>query len=115
MEAKRRLARALVERYYDAEVAAREDEWFTEVFSRRAIPEDIPTVPISDPNVTLFELLRQCLPDESSAELRRLIRYGGVRLDGERKLTEAEQRHPVSSGDVIRVGKRRWFRIVFNE
>jgi tyrosyl-tRNA synthetase len=113
MNAKRRLGRALVERYYDADTAAEEDEWFSQVFSRRAIPEDIPTVTVSDPNATLFELLRQFLPDESSSELRRLIQYGSVRLDGEHKLTSAEQRHPVSSGDVIRVGKRRWFRIVF--
>lgn len=115
MEAKRRLGGALVERYYDAATAAREDEWFNQVFSRRAIPQDVPTVHISDPNVTLFELLQQCLPDESSSELRRLIQYGSIRLDGEQKLTEAQRRHPVSSGDVIRVGKRRWFRIVFSD
>jgi hypothetical protein len=36
-----------------------------------------------------------------------------VRLDGTRALTDPDQRHPVSSGNVIRVGKRRWFRITF--
>jgi hypothetical protein len=36
-----------------------------------------------------------------------------VRLDGTRALTDHDQRHPVSSGNVIRVGKRRWFRITF--
>lgn len=114
-DAKRRLGRELVERYYDAATAVDEDEWFSQVFSRRAIPDDVPTVTVDNPNATLFELLRQCMPDESSSELRRLIQYGGVRLDGEQKLTLAEQRHPVSSGDVVRVGKRRWFRIVFGE
>jgi tyrosyl-tRNA synthetase len=53
------------------------------------------------------------LPAESGSELRRLIAQGGVRLDGIRKLTDPDQRHPLSSGDVIRIGKRRWFRIVF--
>lgn len=112
-DAKRRLGRALVERYYDTATAVDEDEWFSQVFSRHAIPEDIPTVTVNDPNATLFELLRQCMPNESSSELRRLIQYGSVRLDGEQKLTQAEQRHPLSSGNVIKVGKRRWFRIVF--
>jgi len=37
---------------------------------------------------------------------------GGVRVDGAQSLTDPEQRHPVSSGNVIRVGRRRWFRIV---
>lgn len=114
MDAKRMLGRALVERYYGAETAAHEDSWFTEVFSRRAIPEDVPVINVANPNVTLIELLRQCLPDESSSELRRLIQYGSVRLDGEHKLMDPEQRHPVSSDDVIRVGKRRWFRIRFS-
>lgn len=114
MEAKRTLARALVARYYGPRSADEEENWFTEVFSHRSIPADVPTVTIDDPNISLLELLRQCLPAESVSELRRLIQYGSVRVDGEHKLTDPEQRHPVSSGDVIRVGKRRWFRIIFS-
>lgn len=114
-DAKRALGRALVGRYYDAAAAATEDEWFTEVFSRRSIPADVPAVTVDDPNATLLDVLKACLPDESTSELRRLVQYGSVRLDGEQKLTDAEQRHPVSSGDVIRVGKRRWFRVQFND
>jgi tyrosyl-tRNA synthetase len=114
MQAKRALGRALVERYHGAQAAAREDDWFTSVFSRRSVPDDVPTVTIPDPDVTLVDLLRQCLPAESASSLRRLIRQAGVRVDGEQSLTDPEQRHPVSSGDVIRVGRRRWFRIVFD-
>lgn len=113
MEAKRVLGRALVERYYSAAQAATEDEWFHRVFSRRSVPEDVPSVPIADPNSTLVQILRQCLPSESGSQLRRLIAAGSVRLDGTRTLADPDQRHPVSSGDVVRVGKRRWFRIIF--
>jgi ribosomal protein S4E len=74
----------------------------------------VPTVTVPDPDVALIDLLRQCLPAESASSLRRLIRQGGVRADGGQGLTDPEQRHPVSSGDVIRVGRRRWFRIVFD-
>lgn len=112
MEAKRALGLALVERYYSADEAAQEEQWFSRVFSGRSVPDDVPIVAVEDPNCTLLELLRQCLPTASKAELRRLIAAGGVRLDGQRKLTDPEQRHPLSSGDVIRVGKRRWFRVV---
>lgn len=114
MEAKRALGRALVERYHGTNSATEEDVWFTSVFSRRDIPADMPIVTIGDPNITLLELLRKCMPAESTSELRRLIQYGSVRLDGERKLTDAEQYHPVSSGDIIRIGKRRWFRVEFD-
>jgi tyrosyl-tRNA synthetase len=113
MEAKRVLGRALVERYHSAAEAAREEEWFRRVFSGRSVPDDVPEVRVADPNSTLLELLRHCLPAESASQLRRLAGDGGVRLDGARKLTDPDQRHPLSSGDVIRIGKRRWFRIVF--
>lgn len=115
MEAKRLLGRSLVERYYSVREAAREQEWFAAVFSGRSVPTDVPAVFVPDPNSTLIELLRHCLPAASGNQLRRLIADGGVRLDGERKLTNPEQRHPVSSGEVIRVGKRRWFRIEFGD
>jgi len=113
MTAKRLLGRELVGRYYTAEVAAREDEWFSRVFSARSLPDDIPVVTVDDPNATLLDLLGRCQPGKSRTELRRLIADGSVRLDGQRKLTDPDQRHPVSSGDAIRVGKRQWFRVEF--
>jgi tyrosyl-tRNA synthetase len=111
MDAKRALGRALVARYHGEEAAAAEDDWFTRVFSQRSLPESVDTVTVADPDATLLEILRQCLPSESSSELRRLVQQGGVRLDGEQKLTDPEQRYAVASGDVLRVGRRRWFRV----
>jgi tyrosyl-tRNA synthetase len=113
MQAKRVLGRALVERYYSAADAAREEQWFDRVFSSRAVPDDVTEIAVADPNDTLLDILRYCLPAESGSELRRLVAQGGVRLDGIRKLTDPDQRHPLSSGDVIRIGRRRWFQIVF--
>jgi tyrosyl-tRNA synthetase len=115
MEAKRILGRALVTRYHSAATAVQEDEWFSQVFSGRAVPADGPAIAVADPNVTLLELLRHCLPGESVTALRRLIAAGAVRLDGAHPLTDPDQRHPVSSGDVIKIGKRRWFRVTFGD
>ena len=113
MEAKRLLGHALVERYHGGGAAEQEAEWFSRVFSGRAVPADVPVITVADPNLTLLELLRHCLPAASGTELRRLIADGSVRLDGVRKLTDPDQRHPLSSGNVVRIGKRRWFLIVF--
>ncbi|MBV9140840.1 MAG: tyrosine--tRNA ligase [Pseudonocardiales bacterium] len=115
MEAKRVLGQALVERYYDKNTAIQENEWFIKVFSRRSIPEDVSIVNLANANATLLEILKVCMPSESSSELRRLVQYGSVRLGGEEKLTDPDQRHAVTSGSVLRVGKRRWFRIVLGE
>lgn len=113
MEAKRVLGRALVERYHDKAAANEEDAWFTKIFSKRAIPEDLETVTVRDADASLLEILKVCLPSESANELRRLINYGGVRINGEEKLTDPEARRAVTTGTPLRVGKRRWFRIVF--
>jgi tyrosyl-tRNA synthetase len=115
MEAKRVLGQALVERYYDEDTAVQENEWFTKVFSRRSIPEDVSVVNLANADATLLDILKACMPSESSSELRRLVQYGSVRLGGEEKLTDPDQRHVVTSGSVLRVGKRRWFRIVLGE
>ncbi len=115
MEAKRAFGQALVERYYDKDTAIQENEWFTKVFSRRSIPEDAPTVNVAHANATLLDILKAAMPAESSSELRRLVQYGSVRRDGEKKLTDPDQRHALTSGSVLRIGKRRWFRIILGE
>jgi tyrosyl-tRNA synthetase len=70
MEAKRLLGHSLVERYYSAEEAAREQEWFSRVFSGRSVPDEVPTVSVADPNSTLLDVLRYCLPNASGTEVR---------------------------------------------
>ncbi len=110
MRVKRLLGRALVERYHGREAAAEADEWFLRVFSRRAVSDDAITVSVSE-DATLIDVLRRCLPGTSASELRRLISYGGVWLNGTARLIDPDQRRAVTTGDVLRVGRRRWFRI----
>lgn len=111
-DAKRKLAKALVERYHGENVAEQEDQWFMEVFSDRSTPTDAPEVVIPGDDLPLIDVLKACLPDSSTSALRRLLREGAVRVEGS-KVTDPEQTHAVASGDIVRVGKRQWFRIVF--
>jgi tyrosyl-tRNA synthetase len=110
MEAKKLLARSLVERYYGAAVAETEEQWFKETFSQRVIPTDIPDVKVSEP-LTPVELLQQCLPDSSKAAIRRLLQQGGVRLN-DSKLSLSEEKMSIKEGDILKVGKRQWFKLV---
>ncbi len=110
MEAKRHMARALVERYHGAEAAENEDEWFRKVFSEGNKPDDIPSVRVT-PGESVLQVLGRCLPSKSRSELRRLVAAGAVRLDDE-KLTDWEA--PLEMEDrsgILRVGKREWFRL----
>jgi tyrosyl-tRNA synthetase len=115
-EAKVRLARALVAQYHspaDADAAA---AWFERTFHDRAFPEDAPEVRLpaealeADGRIRIIRLLTQVGAAPSGAEARRLIRQGGVEVDGE-VVRDDEARLPVGRELRLRVGKRRFFRV----
>ena len=108
-DAKRALARAVVERYHGAEAAGAEDEWFMSTFSQRRTPDDVEVVTVPA-GTTVLDALARCLPGETRSALRRLVGEGAVRLGG-RKLVDPHEVLVVDGDDVLQVGKRRWFRI----
>lgn len=112
-DAKRALARALVERFWDPGAAAEAEAAFDRVHVSREVPEDVPTVdwPEEGPEVHLPALLQMAF-GVSTSEARRALGQGGVRLDGE----------PVANGSldlsveqvdgkVLQLGKRRFARV----
>ena len=110
MQAKKQLAAAIVERYHGPQVAAAADTWFRDTFSQREVPADLPSVRVCGmPDV--LRLLALCLPGKSRSDLRRLVQQNGVKLNDE-KLSLMEAPHALRTGDVLKVGKRQWFRIV---
>ena len=110
-ESKKRMASAITCRYHGEDVAQAERKWFESTFSARKVPENIPAVILDSETVGIIDLLRLCLgADRSGGELRRLLQQGGVSIDGE-KVTDPQQTVSVKKGQVLRVGKRNWFRI----
>ena len=113
MEAKKRLAHAIVSEWHGEAAADAAAENFTRVFSRREFPEDIPevSVPMQDGigTVQLPVLLTQAGVAGSKAEVKRLLTQGGIQLDGEPCDTPEVK---VRAGGVLQVGRRRWLRIV---
>ena len=109
MEAKKELAAAIVARYHGDEVAHYEEEWFTNTFSKRKTPDDIPEVKIENARLPV-EVLQTCLPDKSRSALRRLIEQGAVSLNGVR-VTSITEPLELKNGDIIKVGKTKWFKI----
>ncbi len=105
------LAEAVVERYYGAETALQEKEWFIKTFSKRETPEEIPVFRVTESHVTLLQLLKLCLPEESTSTIRRLVQQGAIERDGER-LQDLNAMLDITKEFVLRCGKRRWFRIV---
>ena len=114
MEAKKQLAAELVTRFHDDQAAARAAKEFSRRFQHGQRPEEIPSYAWSGPgsHVWVCHLLKT--PDlvKSTSEARRLIRQGGVRIDGER-VSDVELQVPAQGEVVLQVGKRRILKVVF--
>ncbi|MGZ4463525.1 MAG: tyrosine--tRNA ligase [Gaiellaceae bacterium] len=112
VEAKRLLARTVVERFHGAASARAAEEEFLRVHRRRELPSEIAeaALPADDP-VYLPGLLVATLGISSNSEARRLIEGGGVRLEGE-PVAGLELPRAELEGRVMQVGRRRFVRFV---
>ena len=114
VEAKRRLAREVVDLYHGSEQGASAEERFDRVHRDRELPPDVPGTPIppeavEEGRVWLPRLLVALGRAASNGEARRLIDQGGVRLDGEVVDDPGRDFAPEDLRDrVLQVG-RRWF------
>lgn len=111
-EAKRDLARRVVDRYWGAGSGARAEEAFDTVFRRKEAPDDVSEFVLpEDEEVWLPRLLAQAEMVSSNSEGRRMLEQGAVRIDGEPVASDT-----VARGDlvdtVVQVGKRRFVRFV---
>ncbi len=114
MDAKRRLARSIVAEWHSNEAAQAAEEQWTRTFSQRNVPDDIPDAAIdfsgSDVvEVALPVLLHEIGAAASRGEAKRLVSQGAVRLNDE---VIKEQNTQIANGAVLRVGRRKWYRIV---
>ena len=105
------LAEDIVSRFHSKEDAKRAKDNFIKVFSKREIPENIPTVKIIEDRIDLVELLKNQNLVSSKSEARRLISQGGISVDG-KKLKPDETVIGVKDGMIIKVGKRRFLKVV---
>jgi tyrosyl-tRNA synthetase len=114
MESKKALARELVTRFYDDFQARQAEEDFVQQFKQKEIPEDIPEVKMqaSEP-VWICRLLTDTGLVSSNGEARRLIKQGGVKLNGE-KVADPDREIGPHGEVVMQAGKRRFVRVIFN-
>jgi tyrosyl-tRNA synthetase len=111
MEAKKRLAQDIVERFYNKETAVKVREEFEFVFSKReSMPADIPVYTIQDEKRWLPHVLTVSGVTKSNSEAIRLIREGAVELNGTR-IFDINMELPPGSGQTVKVGKRRFIKI----
>lgn len=106
-DAKRLLARSLVELYYDSDSALKAEDHFNEVIVNKSIPDDIPEFQIEG-ETSLVDAVFLSKVVASKSEVRRLVKQGAVSVDG-KKIDDAS--FSLRSGQVIKIGKRRFLKI----
>ena len=109
MEAKKRLARALVAEYHGESAANRAEQYFESKFQRKEIPASTQVYRIAE-DLWICELMKQLQFTPSTSEARRLVSQGAVRVDG-RTITDVNFRFVPGEHKVLEVGKRRVARI----
>ena len=111
-EAKRRLARSIVDLYHGSNAGMDAEASFDRQFRSRQAPKDIPAHPVTreDP-VYLPGLLFDAGLVASKSEGRRMLAQGAVRIDGANTSTDTMSRTGLV-GTVLSVGKRRFARLV---
>ncbi len=111
MKWKKFLAEEIIKRYHDEASARSEREWFENTFSKKITPEDIPVLELEDSQWVAIDLLKKFFNDsKSNSDVRRLFKQGAVSINSE-KIPEFGSKMEVATGDVVKVGKRIWFKI----
>ena len=110
-DCKLELAGMITALYHTEAETAEAEQFFREAFTNKAVPEQAETLEAVLESGTLLDCIRPLANAgiiASGAEFRRLIAQGGVQRNGSRVEGVEEK---VKTGDVLKIGKRRFVRI----
>jgi len=112
MTFKKLLAKTITTMYYDEKKAQKAEEYFEKTVQNKQLPSDMPIVQVSNTSMQLSELVKKCVPSESNANIRRLIEQGAVELlPAGDKPKDPKKKINLKKLEVVRVGKRKFFKI----
>jgi len=110
MTLKKRLAREIVTQLYDQKSATEAEGHFAKVIQKKQLPKEIREYHITlRASIGLRDILVKTHLAKSRSEASRLIKQGAVSIDGEKVATPLA---PIKSGSIIKVGKRRFAKVI---
>lgn len=108
MACKKFLAEKIVERYHGTEVAVQERKWFEETFSSKKTPDNLTIIKISTTETLFDAVLSYFGNKKTNSEIKRLFSQNAISQNGNKV---SDFKVLVASGDIIKIGKRDWFKI----
>lgn len=119
---KKKLAFVITKQYHNTQQAQKAQDHFEKTIQSNQLPDFLPTINPSAPEITVLELASLGLPQESKSNLRRLIAQKAVELlePGQKpgmgqKPTAPSKQVVIKPDMVVRVGKRCYFRLGASE
>lgn len=108
------LAKTITSLYHNEDELTKAMEFYEVAFSKKAIPNDIPEIVIELEDDTLNDIIPELIKLDyvkSRSEFIRLLKQEGVQLDGD-KLSTDDLDHVLICGDVLKIGKKRFVKII---
>jgi tyrosyl-tRNA synthetase len=107
---KMRTAHEVVRIFHGEKKAQEAEADFVARIQKKEIPAKMLEVIIKDETSDLQAIVKECMPEESMSNIRRLIEQGGVKLAGTDVKNDIYEKIEISkTGTPLKVGKRKWF------
>ncbi|MBT1248537.1 MULTISPECIES: tyrosine--tRNA ligase [unclassified Thermosipho (in: thermotogales)] len=113
-DVKMRLAREIVAFFYDENIAKEAEENFVKVFRKKELPDEMPEVEIKRGEYNIVDLMVLVEATSSRSEAKRIVNQGGVKFDGN-KVKSFKDFVTIEKEHVLKVGKRKFFRLVVKD
>lgn len=108
-DVKMKLGREVVSVFYGQEEGVKAQEEFIKIFRKKDLPDEMEVLKATSP-ISVLDLVMLSGETPSKSEAKRLIAQGAVKLD-EEKLDDFSRMLEVKGSEVLKIGKRKFFRI----
>lgn len=109
-EAKMRLAKLLVARFYSDKEAVKAETEFESVFGQGNLPQEINTMTVKFDSMNVIDLLVEVKLASSKSDARRLVQQGGVSID-EKVVANDKELVALGQERLLKIGKRKYLRV----
>ena len=110
-DAKMRLALEIVKIFYGEDTAQKAERHFIKTVQKKETPDDIDEIKIKAGEYAPLELLTLLELASSKNDAKRLIEQGAVKINN-KILTDWREKIAVKDSDIIKVGKRRFIKLI---
>lgn len=110
-DVKAKLAKEIVDVYHGAELAGKAEKEFNKVFRDKKLPSKIEKFRVKEKKINILNLLLKTKKVKSKSEAKRLVLQKAIKIDDVVK-KDWKEVIEIKKGSVIKIGKRKFIRII---